>query len=235
MKEDLRRERPLRSPVRERRMESRSRRSRPAPLAELAQWHSCHAARASPVAVARRARASHGRAYFSRIGARALELTRDFSARLASVHELLQSDVRAAFEGDPAARSLEEALFCYPGVTAILHHRLAHELYRLGLPLLARIIAEIAHGATGIDTHPGAEIGQSFFIDHGTGVVIGETAVVGERVRLYQGVTLGAKRITIGHGSSIGGNVWLTRSVPPLSRVTQAQARSEVFSDRGGI
>jgi serine O-acetyltransferase len=202
-------------------------------------------------------------------GARALELTREFAARLASVHEHLETDVRAAFEGDPAARSLDEALFCYPGVTAILHHRLAHELYRLELPLLARIISEIAHSATGIDIHPGAEIGQSFFIDHGTGVVIGETAVVGERVRLYQGVTLGAKsfpldangvpqkgrdrhpvveddvviyagatilgRITIGRGSSIGGNVWLTRSVPPLSRVTQVQARSEVFSGGAGI
>jgi len=204
-----------------------------------------------------------------RIGARALELTREFAGRLPSVHELLESDVRAAFEGDPAARSLDEALFCYPGVTAILHHRLAHELYRLGLPLLARIISEIAHSATGIDIHPGAEIGQSFFIDHGTGVVIGETAVVGQRVRLYQGVTLGAKsfpldpngvalkgrerhpvveddvviyagatvlgRVTIGRGSTIGGNVWLTRSVPPLSRVTQVQARSEVFLDGAGI
>ncbi|MGC4086519.1 MAG: serine O-acetyltransferase [Polyangiaceae bacterium] len=195
--------------------------------------------------------------------------TREFAARLPAVHELLESDVRAAYEGDPAARSLDEALFCYPGVTAILHHRLAHELYRLELPLLARILAELAHAATGIDIHPGAEIGPSFFIDHGTGVVIGETAVVGARVRLYQGVTLGAKsfpldedgvahkglqrhpvveddvviyagatilgRITIGRGSSIGGNVWLTRSVPPASRVTQVQARSEVFSDGGGI
>jgi serine O-acetyltransferase len=146
---------------------------------------------------------------------------------------------------------------------------LAHELYLLGAPLLARIIAELAHSATGIDIHPGAEIGDSFFIDHGTGVVIGETAIVGRRVRVYQAVTLGAKsfpvgrngelvkgvprhpvveddvviyagatilgRITIGRGSMIGGNVWLTRSVPAGSNVTQMQARSEVFDSGGGI
>ena len=148
-------------------------------------------------------------------------------------------------------------------------HRLAHELYELGAPLLARIIAEIAHSDTGIDIHPGAQIGGSFFIDHGTGVVIGETAVIGQHVRLYQGVTLGAKRfavdergallkggarhpiiedgvviyagatilgrITIGRGSTIGGNVWLTRSVPPLSNITQAQTRSDMFVDGEGI
>lgn len=124
---------------------------------------------------------------------RARDVTRAFAERLPFVHDLLESDVRAAFEGDPAARSLDEALFCYPGITAILHHRLAHELYELELPLLSRIIAEIAHSNTGIDIHPGATIGGRFFIDHGTGVVVGETAVVGNNVRIYQGVTLGAK------------------------------------------
>ena len=154
-------------------------------------------------------------------------------------------------------------------MTAILHHRMANLLHRLGAPLVARIIAEIAHSLTGIDIHPGAKIGQSFFIDHGTGVVIGETAVVGDRVRLYQAVTLGAKRfpvdehgallkgkerhpivehdvviyagatilgrITIGARSVIGGNVWLTRSVPPDSNITQAKHQNEVFNSGAGI
>jgi serine O-acetyltransferase len=149
------------------------------------------------------------------------------------------------------------------------HQRLAHELYLLGAPLLARIIAELAHSATGIDIHPGAQIDESFFIDHGTGVVIGETAKIGRRVRVYQAVTLGAKsfpvgdngalvngierhpiveddvviyagatilgRVTIGRGSTIGGNVWLTRNIPPGSNITQALARSEAFHDGGGI
>jgi serine O-acetyltransferase len=203
------------------------------------------------------------------IDAQAAALTRAFAARLPAVRALLDSDVRAAYEGDPAAHSVDEALFCYPGITAILHHRLAHELHVLGLPLVPRIIAEIAHAETGIDIHPGATIGASFFIDHGTGVVIGETCAIGQRVRIYQGVTLGAKsfpldergspikglprhptveddvviysgatilgRITIGRGSTVGGNVWLTRSVPPHSRVTQAHAHSEVFGDGSGI
>ena len=111
-----------------------------------------------------------------------------------AIRSLLDSDVLAAFHGDPAAGSVDEVLLCYPGVLAMIHHRLAHELYRLGLPLLARIVAELAHAQTGIDIHPGAQIGAGFFIDHGTGVVIGETAVIGDRVRLYQAVTLGAKR-----------------------------------------
>ena len=105
----------------------------------------------------------------------------------------LETDIYAAYEGDPAARSVDEVLACYPGITAIAHHRLAHALYALGAVLVARIIAEIAHSLTGIDIHPGAQIKGSFFIDHGTGVVIGETAVIGEHVRLYHGVTLGAK------------------------------------------
>jgi serine O-acetyltransferase len=125
---------------------------------------------------------------------RALSTTRAFAASLPTIRTLLDSDVLAAFHGDPAARSVDEVLLCYPGILAMIHHRLAHRLYELGLPLLARIVAELAHGQTGIDIHPGASIGSGFFIDHGTGVVIGETAVIGERVRLYQAVTLGAKR-----------------------------------------
>ena len=192
-----------------------------------------------------------------------------FARRLPRVRSLLESDVQAAYEGDPAARSIDEVLVCYPGITAITHYRLAHELHRLGASLIARMISEIAHSATGIEIHPGAQIGGSFFIDHGTGVVIGETAIIGEHVRLYQAVTLGAKRfpvdehgalvkgnlrhpiveddvviyagatilgrITIGRGSTIGGNVWLTRSVPPGSTISQAQTRSEVFEAGAGI
>lgn len=200
---------------------------------------------------------------------KALSITRDFAARLPQIAALLESDVRAGYQGDPAAKSIDEVRFCYPGVTAITHHRIAHELYKLGVPLLARIIAELAHSATGIDIHPGATIGASFFIDHGTGVVIGETAIIGERVRLYQAVTLGAKsfpvredgelvkgkarhpiveddvviyagatilgRITIGRGSTIGGNVWITRNIPSRSHIAQAQARTEAFNEGGGI
>lgn len=128
------------------------------------------------------------------LDALALEHTRAFAAALPAIRSLLDTDVQAAYHGDPAARSVDEVLLCYPGVLAMIHHRLAHQLYQLGLPLLARIVAELAHGQTGIDIHPGARIGESFFIDHGTGVVVGETAVIGRRVRLYQAVTLGAKR-----------------------------------------
>jgi serine O-acetyltransferase len=192
-----------------------------------------------------------------------------FAERLPWVRARLEGDIEAAYEGDPAAKSRAEIMFCYPGVSAVINHRLAHELYLLGLTLLARVISEGAHSFTGIDIHPGATIGERFFIDHGTGVVIGETAIIGNHVRIYQGVTLGAKtfpvdahgalikgmprhpvieddvviyagatilgRVTIGHGSTIGGNVWLTRSVPPYSQVTQAQAHSETFDDGAGI
>ncbi|MBM3577184.1 MAG: serine acetyltransferase [Alphaproteobacteria bacterium] len=192
-----------------------------------------------------------------------------FARAIPRVRLLLDADIRAAYVGDPAAKSLDEIIFCYPGVAALIKHRLAHELYRLGVPMLARIIAEIAHSQTGIDIHPGAEIDQGFFIDHGTGVVIGETARIGRNVRLYQAVTLGAKRfdidengalekgkprhpileddvviyagatvlgrITIGRGSTIGGNVWLTHSVPPGSNITQAKARIELFDHGAGI
>jgi len=128
------------------------------------------------------------------IDQQAQESVQAFSQSLPDIRRLLDSDVLAAYQGDPAARSVDEVLLCYPGVLAMIHHRLAHRLYGLGLPLLARIVAELAHSQTGIDIHPGAQIGAGFFIDHGTGVVIGETAVIGERVRLYQAVTLGAKR-----------------------------------------
>ena len=128
------------------------------------------------------------------VDAQALRLIQAFAAALPNLRVLLDTDVLAAYHGDPAARSVDEVLLCYPGILAIIHHRLAHHLYQAGLPLLARISSELAHSATGIDIHPGAQIGPSFFIDHGTGVVIGETAIIGERVRIYQAVTLGAKR-----------------------------------------
>lgn len=134
---------------------------------------------------------------------RAAGLVRDFAQALPQIRRALDTDVMAAWQGDPAARSVDEVLLCYPGVLAMIHHRLAHQLYALGLPLLARIVAEVAHSRTGIDIHPGATIGRGFFIDHGTGVVIGETAVIGERVRLYQNVTLGAKRFPVNEDGTL--------------------------------
>jgi serine O-acetyltransferase len=200
---------------------------------------------------------------------RAAEVIGRFTSRLPTIREMLGTDARAAFEGDPAATSPDEAVFCYAGMTAIIHQRIAHELHVLGVPLIPRIVSALAHAATGIDIHPGAEIGESFFIDHGTGVVIGETCVIGRRVRLYQGVTLGAKsfptdeggrpikgiarhpiveddvivyagatilgRITIGRGSVIGGNVWLTHSVPPGTTASQAQLRHDSYERGAGI
>ena len=191
--------------------------------------------------------------------AQALALARAFLARLPEVRRLLATDIQAGFEGDPAATSPEEVLFSYPGLLAVTSQRLAHELLKLGVPLLPRMITEHAHSLTGIDIHPGAQIGERFFIDHGTGVVIGETCIIGRNVRIYQGVTLGAKsfpldadghpikgvprhpvleddviiysnatilgRITLGRGSAIGGNVWLTRSVPAGSVITQANEK----------
>jgi serine O-acetyltransferase len=131
------------------------------------------------------------------LGDRAAGIVAAFAGDLPLIRALLETDIRAAYEGDPAATSLDEVMCCYPGVAAIIRHRLAHGLYRLGAPMLARIISEVAHTMTGIDIHPGAQIGESFFIDHGTGVVIGETAILGARVRLYQGVTLGARRFEV--------------------------------------
>ena len=195
------------------------------------------------------------------LATRAAAMTRDFAAGLPAMRALIVSDLRAAYQGDPAASSISEVLLCYPGTAAIMLHRFAHALHAQGARLIARLVSEIAHARSGVDIHPGATIGASFFIDHGTGVVIGETAVIGERVRLYQAVTLGAKRfpadadgklikgvprhpiveddvviyagatvlgrITIGRGSTIGGNVWLTHSVPPGSNLTQAQMRTD--------
>lgn len=187
----------------------------------------------------------------------ALDIVRQFALGLPRIRTLIDTDVEAAYLGDPAASSVDEVLICYPGIFAVTHHRIAHALYLLGAKLVARMISEVANSKTGIDIHPGAQLGEGFFIDHGTGVVIGETAIIGRRVRLYQAVTLGARsfptdpsgalrkgdarhpiveddvviyagatllgRITIGRGSTIGGNVWLTDSVPPHSRVHQAQ------------
>jgi serine O-acetyltransferase len=147
--------------------------------------------------------ARHGGRDEARIDAEALSATRAFAASLPEIRSLLDSDVLAAYQGDPAARSVDEVLLCYPGVLAMIHHRLAHRLYALGLPLLARIVAELAHAQTGIDIHPGAQIGANFFIDHGTGVVIGETTVIGQRVRLYQAVTLGAKRFPVDEAGNL--------------------------------
>lgn len=125
---------------------------------------------------------------------RAKHALREFAQELPHLRKLLDVDVLAAYHGDPAAQSVDEVVLSYPGVLALIHHRIAHVLYRLELPLLARMAAELAHGQTGIDIHPGARIGAGCFIDHGTGVVIGETAVIGRNVRIYQAVTLGAKR-----------------------------------------
>jgi serine O-acetyltransferase len=124
---------------------------------------------------------------------RAREVSDAFIARLPWLRAVLDTDVQAAYQGDPAARSTDETLFCYPGVSAIIQHRIAHELQALAVPLIPRMISELAHSSTGIDIHPAAQIGPSFFIDHGTGVVIGETSSIGQRVRIYQGVTLGAR------------------------------------------
>ena len=125
---------------------------------------------------------------------RATQVVREFAQSLPRLRQWLDADVLAAFHGDPAAHSVDEVVLSYPGVLALIHHRIAHVLYLLELPLLARMVAELAHGQTGIDIHPGARIGAGCFIDHGTGVVVGETAVIGRNVRIYQAVTLGAKR-----------------------------------------
>lgn len=182
----------------------------------------------------------------------ASEISVAFIDQIPHIKYLLSTDVKAILDGDPAAKSVSEIIFCYPAITALLHQRVAHALFQLHVPVIPRIITEMAHSATGIDIHPGAEIGEYFSIDHGTGVVVGQTAIIGNHVRLYQGVTLGAKsfmldddglpidvprhpivedyvtiysnasvlgRITIGQGSVIGGNIWLTHSVPPNSKV----------------
>ena len=181
------------------------------------------------------------------------KLTVEFLKELPQLRTMLAKDIRAAFDGDPAAKGYDEIIFSYPGIWAIMVNRIAHKLYIQGIPLMPRIMTEYAHGRTGIDIHPGAHIGESFFIDHGTGVVIGETCVIGTHVRIYQGVTLGAISLSkaevkklrskkrhpsieddviiyanatilggdtvVGARSVIGGNVWLTHSVPPDTEV----------------
>ena len=203
------------------------------------------------------------------VGRRAIEIANELGANLPRIRILLDKDIKAAFDGDPSAKSIDEIIFCYPGVSAIIRHRLAHQLYLSGAPIIARIISELSHSETSIDIHPGADIGEGIFIDHGTGVVIGETSIIGRNVRIYQSVTLGAKRfeldergalvkgiprhpiieddvviyagatilgrITIGKGASVGGNVWLTHSVPAKSNITQAKAHTEIFHDGSGI
>jgi serine O-acetyltransferase len=193
------------------------------------------------------------------VGRVAQDITQEFATQLPAIRIQLVEDLRAAYEGDPGAASMPEILLGYPGMVAIICYRLARALHLLGAPLVARLITLVAHSRTGIEIHPGAEIGTGFFIDHGTGVVIGETTIIGKRVRLSQAVTLGAMRgsagargmalkgiarhpileddvfvhagatllgrITIGRGSVIGGNVWLTRSVPPGSNIVQPQLR----------
>lgn len=178
-----------------------------------------------------------------------LELMRD----IPSLRRQLSKDVRATFDGDPAARSFDEIIFSYPGIQAITVYRIAHILYKLEIPILPRTMSENAHSITGVDIHPGATIGERFVIDHGTGIVIGETTIIGDNVRIYQGVTLGAHSLppnagsrlkgikrhptiendviiyagatilggdtTIGTRSVVGGNVWLTDSIPPDTRV----------------
>ena len=122
----------------------------------------------------------------------ALELTQGFIDQLPNIREVLSTDIEAAYDGDPACKNVGEVILCYPGLQAVLVHRVAHELYKLSVPFLPRMMAEWIHGETGIDIHPGAKIGKYFFIDHGTGVVIGQTCVIGKHVKIYQGVTLGA-------------------------------------------
>ena len=198
----------------------------------------------------------------------AQELALQFIDRLPEVKRLLYTDVEAMFHNDPAATNYGEVIYCYPVMIAMTHYRLAHVLHQMQVPVIPRIITEQAHSNTGIDIHPGATIGEYFAIDHGTGVVIGETAIVGNHVTLYQGVTLGAKsfrydadgnmlniprhpiiednvtiysnasvlgRITIGHDSVIGGNIWLTHDVPPHSRIQQSKAVDTSFQGGLGI
>ena len=196
------------------------------------------------------------------------ELALKFIDALPEIKRLLYTDIQAMFDNDPAAATYGEVIFCYPVVNTMTHYRVAHKLHEMQVPVIPRIITEQAHSKTGIDIHPGAQIGEYFSIDHGTGVVIGETSIIGNHVTLYQGVTLGAKsfkydeqgnmlnvprhpiiednvtvysnasilgRITIGHDSVICGNIWLTHSVPPYSRILQSKAVDVSFQDGLGI
>ena len=196
------------------------------------------------------------------------EIAKSIINKLPELKRIVCTDIKATFDSDPAAKSYGEVIFCYPTIRAVFNYRIAHELLKLGVPVIPRVITELAHSETGIDIHPNAKIGEYFSIDHGTGVVIGETSVIGNHVRLYQGVTLGAKRftlgedgnplnvprhpilednvvvyananilgrITIGRDSIIGGNVWLTNSVPAGSRILQQKAIVSSFFDGLGI
>ena len=199
----------------------------------------------------------------------AKELAARFIEELPEMRRKLVADVNATYINDPAARNVGEVIFCYPGIRAITNYRMANKLLRLEVPLIPRYIAEMAHSETGIDIHPRARIGENFTIDHGTGVVIGSTSIIGNNVKIYQGVTLGAKsfpvdeegkpikgiprhpiveddvviysgatilgRITIGKGSVIGGNVWVTRNISPNSRIIQNRPKEHSFSYGAGI
>jgi serine O-acetyltransferase len=184
------------------------------------------------------------------------EIARRFMASLPQINEMLWKDAEAIYAGDPAAESVDEVILAYPGFIAIAMYRVAHEFYKMHIPIFPRLITEYAHEKTGIDIHPGAQIGWSFAIDHGTGIVIGESTIIGNNVKIYQGVTLGALSVdkklakskrhptieddvviyaqavilggetVVGHHSVIGGNVWLTHSVPPNSVVYQEQEAS---------
>jgi serine O-acetyltransferase len=202
------------------------------------------------------------------IEAEAMNVTESFFEKIPKIRESLKKDVRSAYNGDPAALSYAEVILSYPGIAAVSTYRVAHELYLLDVPIMPRIMTEYIHSHTGIDIHPGAKIGEAFFIDHGTGVVIGETCQIGNNVKLYQGVTLGAKsfpldkngnpikgikrhptigdnviiyagatilgNITIGENSIIGGNVWLTKSVPPYSHLIQTPAGLKEINNKRG-
>ena len=192
----------------------------------------------------------------------------NFIDQLPEIKRLLYTDVEAMFNNDPAATNYGEVIYCYPVVNTMTHYRIAHVLHKMQVPVIPRIITEQAHSKTGIDIHPGATIGEYFAIDHGTGVVIGETCIIGNHVTLYQGVTLGAKsfkydsegnmlnvprhpiiednvtiysnasilgRITIGHDSIIGGNIWVTNNIPPYSRIQQSKAVDLSFQGGLGI
>lgn len=199
----------------------------------------------------------------------ALHLPEAFRAQLPEIARLVHTDVDAVLHNDPAVDDRGEVILCYPLTYAMVHYRAAHALYQLGVPRIPRMLTELAHSRTGIDIHPAATIGEYFCIDHGTGVVIGETTIIGNHVVLYQGVTLGAKnfeydaeghpidvprhpilednvtvysntsilgRVTIGHDTIVGGNVWLTHDVPPHSRILQQKAiQSPCFSNGEGI
>jgi len=193
---------------------------------------------------------------------------------LPEIKRMLYTDVDAIYDDDPSVRNHNEVIFCFPVITAMLHYRVAHALLELEVPVIPRIITEDAHAKTGIEIHPGAQIGEYFSIVHGTGVVIGETSIIGNHVTLYKGVTFGSKnfksenadthaahhakkpvprhpiiednvtiysnstllgRITIGHGTIIGGNIWLTHSVPPNSKIVQGKEVDVTFTDGLGI